>query len=69
MGTGGATFDVKPGERVWTDRDGTIELLAPELIGGTGIRLSQNAAATPIEFESAEPVQLLIGYFKDSAKT
>jgi hypothetical protein len=66
--SGVETYDVQPGERVWTDRTNAIESVAPELSRLTGIRFSHEAAATgkytPIEFESAEPVQVLIGYFK-----
>jgi hypothetical protein len=62
------TYEVKVGERVWTDRKYTIESIAPELVGLTGIRFSHDAAKAgkyaPIAFETAEPVRILIGYFK-----
>lgn len=63
-------YDVKPGERVWSDRKYVIESVAPELVELTGIRFSHEAAKngqyTPIEFETDQPVQILIGYFKDA---
>ncbi|HEV2292693.1 MAG TPA: hypothetical protein VGR35_02495 [Tepidisphaeraceae bacterium] len=70
IGTGDAElYELKPGERVWTDRKYMIESIAPELVGLTGVRFSHEAAKnrqhTPIEFEVSEPVRILIGYFKD----
>jgi hypothetical protein len=73
LGRGAELYDVKPGERVWTDRQATIESVAPELAELTGIRFAHESAKNgkyePIEFDAAEPVQILIGYFKDPAKT
>jgi hypothetical protein len=71
LGSGVERYDVQPGDRVWTDRPNAIESVAPELSRQTGIRFSHEAAAAgryePIEFEIAEPVQVLIGYFKGGA--
>jgi len=76
LSSGVETYEVQPGDRVWTDRTNAIESVAPELSRLTGIRFSHESAAagryTPIEFEAAEPMQVLIGYFKgagDDAKT
>jgi hypothetical protein len=61
-------YDVRPGAKVFTDRGYTIRSIAPELVGLTGIRFSQDQAKSGtlplIEFESPEPVLALIGYFK-----
>jgi hypothetical protein len=69
-GAGGAEcYVLKVGERVWTDAPHTIQSLAPELVGLKAIRFSHDAASDgryqPVEFEVAEPVRVLIGYFKD----
>jgi DUF1680 family protein len=54
---------------VFSDKAWTIAGLAPELIGLRGIRFSHQAASAgrcePIEFQVSEPVQVLIGYFRD----
>jgi hypothetical protein len=69
IGDGAETYTVKVGERVWTDRKYTIESVAPELVGLTGIRFAheprKNGQQVPIEFEVTEPVRVLIGYFDD----
>lgn len=66
------TYDVRPGAKVFTDRPFTIVSLAPELNGLTGIRFSHEQAKkghyVPVEFETDQPVQVLIGYFQSSAK-
>ena len=71
LSSGAERYDVQLGDRVWADRTNAIESLAPELSRLTGIRFSHEAAAagryTPIEFEVAEPVHMLIGYFKSGA--
>ena len=71
LGSGVERYDIQPGDRVWTDRPNTIESVAPELARQTGIRFAHQSAAAgryePIEFEAAEPVQVLIGYFKGGA--
>jgi hypothetical protein len=50
------------------DRRYTLYELAPELNGLTGIRFSheeaKNGRYEPVEFEVAEPVRVLIGYFQ-----
>ena len=59
---------LKLARNVFTDANFTIQSLAPELNGLTGIRFSHEAAKAgryqPMEFEAAEPVQVLVGYFK-----
>ena len=66
--TNAETYEVKPGARPFADRKYTIAELAPELSGLTGIRFSHEAAKSgryvPIEFETTEPVRVLIGYFQ-----
>ena len=71
ISTNAETYEVKMGARVFTDRDFAIQRLAPELNGLTGIRFSHEAAKKgfpPIEFEVAEPVQVLVGYFDSNQK-
>ncbi len=69
ISTNAETYAVKVGARPFADRQYKIKELAPELSGLTGIRFSHEAAKNghyePIEFEAAEPVQVLVGYFKD----
>jgi hypothetical protein len=71
LSSGVEKYDVQPGDRVWTDRPNAIESVAPELSRLTGIRFAHETAAAgkyePIEFDAAEPVQVLIGYFKGGA--
>jgi hypothetical protein len=55
------TYDVKVGEKVFTDQDDSIEALAPELNGLTGIRF-KSGKYEPVEFETKEPVNVLVGY-------
>ena len=48
-----------------------IEAIAPELEGLTAFRLdgdAQRKEGTAIEFETATPVELLVGYFRDDQK-
>jgi len=69
ISTNAETYEVKTGARPFTDRNYTIRDLAPELNGLTGIRFSHEAAKSgryqPVEFEAAEPVQVLVGYFNN----
>jgi hypothetical protein len=55
-----------PGAKVFTDRAWEIQSLAPELSSLTGIRFSDAEARAghyvPIEFETSEAVQVVIGY-------
>lgn len=60
-------FQVQPGEKLYTDLDVKVAGVAPELRGLTGIRLSNRAAVDQgvrLEFETAEPVQVLVGLFR-----
>ncbi len=72
ISTDAETYKVESGAKVFTDRDFAIQSLAPELNGLTGIRFSHDAAKKgrrpPIEFEAAEPVEVLVGYFKNDQK-
>jgi hypothetical protein len=67
ISTNAEIYTVKPGARVFTDRDFAIRDLARELAGLTGIRFSHEAAKKgryqAVEFEASEPVFVLVGYF------
>jgi len=69
LSTNAETYEVKVGARPFADRKYTLTELAPELNGLTGIRFSheeaKNGRHVPIEFEAAEAVQVLIGYFQN----
>jgi hypothetical protein len=69
LSTNAETYEVKVGARPFADRKYTLTGLAPELNGLTGIRFSHEAAKNgryePVEFEVAEPVRVLIGYFQN----
>lgn len=69
ISTNAETYKVQVGAKVFSDQKYIIEKLALELNGLTGIRFSHEAAKngnyTPIEFEAAKPVLVLVGYFKD----
>jgi hypothetical protein len=66
------TYEVKAGAKVFTDRPMTIQSVAPELVGQTGIRFSYDVTAggkyEPIAFETKETVQILVGYFRSNEK-
>jgi hypothetical protein len=68
VSTNAETYEVKVGARPFADRQYTITELAPELNGLMGIRFSheqaKNGRYQPLEFEAAEPVCVLIGYFQ-----
>ena len=68
LSTNAETYKVELGARPFADRKYTLTGLAPELRGLTGIRFSHEAAKNgryePVEFEVAEPVRVLIGYFQ-----
>jgi hypothetical protein len=71
ISTNAETYRVEIGAKVFTDRDFTIQSLAPALCGLAGIRFSHNKAKQgmdPIEFEVGEPVQVLVGYFDSKQK-
>ena len=69
LGTNAETYTVEVGAKPFADRKYTITELAPELNGLVGIRFSheeaKNGRHEPVEFEVPEPVQVLVGYFKD----
>jgi len=62
------TYEVKKGAKVFTDRDYALNDVAPHLVGLTGMRFSHGKAkkggVIRIEFEAAEPVKVLVGYFQ-----
>jgi hypothetical protein len=61
-----------PGAKVFTDREWEMQSLAAELSGLTGIRFSDAEARAgryvPIEFETIEPVQIVVGYVQSKEK-
>ncbi|MEO6434801.1 MAG: hypothetical protein ABIP55_03435, partial [Tepidisphaeraceae bacterium] len=61
-------YTIEVGAKVFTDRAYAITSVAPELDGLVGIRFSHDKAKqdqyVAPEFETAEPVDVLIGYFK-----
>lgn len=63
------TYEVKKGAKVFTDRDYALNDIAPQLVGLTGMRFSHGEAkkggAIRIDFEVAEPVKVLVGYFQE----
>ena len=71
ISTNAETYTVNPGAKVFTDREFTIQTLAPQLTGLTGIRFAHETAKRglpPLEFEVSEPVQVLVGYFDSDKK-
>jgi hypothetical protein len=65
------TYKIEVGAKVFTDRNFTIQSLAPQLKELTGIRFSHEIAKKgmpPIEFEVSEPVYVLAGYFDSDQK-
>jgi hypothetical protein len=68
ISTNAETYEVKVGARPFADRKYTFTELAPELNGLIGIRFSheeaKNGRHVPMEFETGEPVRVLIGYFQ-----
>ena len=71
ISTNAETYRVEVGAKVFTDRGYTVQSLAKELNGLTGIRFSHTTAKEgmpPIEFDVAEPVQVLVGYFDSNQK-
>jgi hypothetical protein len=71
-GAGAELFEVRPGAKLYTDREWTIDQVAPELNGLTGIRISYERAiqekGTKVQFELPEPAQILVGLFRSSKK-
>lgn len=66
----GTQYALKPGELVFSDSSLVIKAIAPELSGLTAIRLPKNAQivnGTELQFTTAVPVKIFIGYFADRA--
>jgi len=63
---GAETYTVQTGSRIFTDEPWEIQSVAPQLAGLTGIRFARAASGAgtlpPIEFETAGPVRVLVGY-------
>ncbi len=72
ISTNAETYKVEAGAQAFTDRSGyTIQHVARQLDGLTGIRFSHNTAKdglSPIEFEAGGPVYVLVGYFDSKQK-
>jgi hypothetical protein len=71
ISTNAETYKVEAGAKVFTDRGFTIQRVARQLDGLTGIRFSHGQAKDglpPLEFETSEPVAVLVGYFDDKKK-
>lgn len=66
------TYEVKKGVKVFTDLDYALNDIVPQLVGLTGMRFSHGKAkkggVIKIDFEVAEPVKVLVGYFDSEAK-
>ena len=59
---------LKEGVRLFDDRPGKVEAIAPELQGMTAYRFNSQAQrndGTSLTFETEKPVSLLVGYFRD----
>jgi len=71
ISTNAETYKVETGAKVFTDRGYTIQHVARQLDGLTGIRFSHNQAKDglpSLEFEVSEPVEVLVGYFDSNKK-
>lgn len=72
LGGNAELYTVNPGTHVFTDQPWAIQSVAPELRGLTGIRFSHADAKAgryePVEFETDEPVDVLIGYVQSKDK-
>ena len=70
ISTNAEIYEVKRGARPFADLEYIIMGIAPELNGLIGMRISHKLAENehyePIEFETSEPVQVLVGYFNDT---
>lgn len=65
------TYSLKKGEKVFADKDYTINAFADEIKNLKPIRLNMDQQAsdgTSITFESKEPVNILVGYFNTERK-
>jgi hypothetical protein len=60
-----STYTVQVGNTVFPDSPAIFTTVAPELEGLQGIGLPQKGPIPPIEFECAQPVRVLVGYFND----
>ena len=64
---GGEAYRVGAGAAVLPDPAATLDAVAPELVGLTGIRVPDRAGAgQPVTFHVDEPVQVLVGYFRSA---
>lgn len=73
LSTQAEVFTVQTGSRVFSDKPWEIQSLAAELAGLKSFRFSHEAAAArkyqPIEFESDQPVDVLVGYVQSKDST
>ncbi len=71
ISTNAETYKIETGAKIFTDRNFTIEHVARQLDGLTGIRFSHETAkkGLPVlEFEAGESVYILVGYFDSAQK-
>jgi len=69
--TKAATVKLAKGVSLYTDIDSKIEDIAPELVGMNAWVLNakdQSNEGTIVDFETAAPVKILVGYFRDDQK-
>ncbi len=64
VGDVGEMYEVQFGAAVFADQENAIRSVAPEIAGLTGIRFAKDRPYAPVEIEVAEPVYVLVGYFK-----
>ncbi|HEX9201673.1 MAG TPA: hypothetical protein VF865_19100 [Acidobacteriaceae bacterium] len=62
----GETFEVRAGEKLYSDTSTEITSVAPEIDGMTGIRVSTKQEKL-VEFTLEKPAQILVGFFKSSS--
>lgn len=69
---GAEAFEVRPGARLFTDRDGRLATVAEELQGLEGIRFSDQRATSEgmaVEFDLPEPAKILVGFLDGNPAT
>jgi hypothetical protein len=64
IGSGAIPYSLQAGASVFSDKPSQIRSLAPEVQGLTAIRAAAGVGAQTIEFETDQPVVVLLGYFE-----
>ena len=65
------TIKLESGASLYSDMKSDVEEIAPELVGMNAILLNaakQANKGTKLDFETAEPVKLLVGFFRDDQR-